>query len=153
MFATLFALFNNYPAKSPDTNKFIIVQDAFNRVMNANGLNDVDDSTSSLTSKPMAFDNDPTDTYFHIDLAINTERDGYIQRLIHDKHQNVMIWNKAANIATLKRNEAALKEKHWLEVCEVYIHKKNQYINDKERHPSFVCYKEAVNELYNKYFY
>ena len=57
-----------------------------------------------------------------------------------------------ADISQLKRRENSLKEKHWLEVCNVYVAKKNLHIDEKEHHPSYNCYIEAVNEVYHKYF-
>lgn len=128
------------------------VRRAFNEVMRNAGLKDVDDSTSSLTSKPMFFRNDPTQTSFHTDLVIITEQYGYVHRLIHDKRKNVMYWNIAAKKSSLKYKEDILKESYWNEVRNTYVKKKNLHINDKKHHPSFNCYIEAVNEIFYKYF-
>ena len=39
----------------------------------------------------------------------------------------------------------------WEEVREKYLDKKNMYLKRNDHyHPSFVCYIEAVNEIYSK---
>ena len=127
------------------------IQTAFNKIMKQNGLKDVDDSTSSLTSKPMVFDNDPSNTYFHIDLGIITKHGDSIHRLIHDKRHNRMFWNIVAPIDSFTKKERAVKGQYWAHVCNTYIKKKNLYMNDKEHHPSFICYKEAINQVYDQH--
>ena len=33
---------------------------------------------------------------------------------------------------------------------EEYIKLKNRYLSDNDHHPSFICYSEAVNNVYNQ---
>lgn len=74
---------------------------AFNRIMRKNGLEDVDDSTSSITTKKIHFRDDP-DIDFSMDVCIVTlETDGNWLRLIHEKGINSyydrFYWNTAPN--------------------------------------------------------
>lgn len=55
----------------------------------------------------------------------------------------------APNSQKLWDMEDYLKPKYWHKVKDAYLNKKNMYLtrNDYD-HPSFVCYIEAVNEVY-----
>ena len=61
-------------------------------------------------------------------------------------------WNLVPNTQNLHEREAALKPDYWLEVREAYLDKKNMYLSRQQEgdHPSFNCYIEAVNEVYDK---
>ena len=53
----------------------------------------------------------------------------------------------------LLEKENVLKPDFWIDVCETYLAKKNQYLSWRQQmdeHPSFNCYIEAVNEVYEK---
>ena len=128
------------------------IRSVLNEVMKNHGLRDAKDSTSALTVNIGEFNLIYHGKRCHIDLAIITEHDGHIHRLIHNKQHGQMTWNQMADISQLKRKENSLKEKHWLEVRNVYVAKKNLHIDEKEHHPSYNCYIEAVNEVYHKYF-
>lgn len=127
------------------------VRMAFNKILRNHDLYNVENSTSSLTSKCIIFRNHP-DAPFRIDLAIITERDDHIHRLIYDKPRNRMIWNQATDISKLKEKEQLLKKSLWNEVRDTYILKKNLHIDDEEHYPSFKCYIEAINEVFYKHF-
>ena len=144
-------VYNGMDSKAADLKNN--VRSAFNEIMRRNGHKDVNDSTSSLTTKPIFSWNAAPYQNYHIDLCIITEHKGQILRLIHDKGNNRYIWNTSSNISALKNKERVLKPSHWLEVRKVYVDKKNLHINDKENHPSYNCYIEAVNEVYYKYFH
>lgn len=133
-----------------------VIRKAFNEVLKNNGLDDCEDSTSALTTKSICF-NSGNQTGFHIDLCIvRYDSQGHLNRLIHEKSGCVIldywIWNRVPNSLELRRRERFLKPKHWLEVRNTYLKKKNMYLKrpyDND-HPSFVCYIEAVNEVYEK---
>ena len=80
---------------------------------------------------------------------------GQLHRLIHRKTGNTWYdqyyWNMVPNSRDLWDKEDYLKPDYWKYVRETYLDKKNMYLsrNDYE-HPSFVCYIEAVNEVYEK---
>ena len=61
-------------------------------------------------------------------------------------------WNQVPNSHALRDKESFLKPNYWMEVRETYLYKKNMYLRrpyDND-HPSFICYVEALNEVYNK---
>ena len=131
------------------------IREAFNEVLSSNGWEDCEDSTSSLTTKKMHFKKG-NKTPFSIDVCI-VKKDRYgLHRLIHRKTGNVNFdqwyWNLVPNSRDLREKEEALKPDYWMEVRETYLHKKNMYLSrpyDND-HPSFICYIEAVNEVYDK---
>lgn len=133
------------------------VRKCFNKAMQDYKLGDVQDSTSSLTTQSIFFEDDPQ-TKFSIDLAIVTQdTDGKWHRLIHHKTGYVAkdeyIWNQSPESKDLKKKEAWLKKNgHWMEVRDRYLDIKNRHLtrNDHD-HPSFICLIEAVNEIYQKF--
>ena len=134
-----------------------LVRKAFNRVMHKNRLLDVEDSRSSLTTKPIYFTDDPR-IEFSIDLAIVTMNEGGTwERLIHKKTGFVSFdeyyWNQVPNSREIREKAQVLKrEGYWNIVREQYLMIKDTYLRRNEHHPSFVCYIEAVNNVYNQYF-
>ena len=132
------------------------VKKKFNDVLRNNGLNDCSDSKSCLSTKKMHLEGDDS-TKFSIDLAIVCEdQDGAWHRLIHKKtgysDRDSWIWNISRNSKELTNKVKWLKDNNlWNELRNAYLNKKNMYLNEKEKqHPSFICYIEAVNEIYNK---
>ncbi len=130
------------------------IRKAFNEVLSRNGWDDCHDSTSVLTTGERVF-NKGNKTPFYIDVCI-VKRDTYgLHRLVHDKRGNIWLdpycWNMVPNSRDLKKKEDYLKPDYWQIVRETYLDKKNMYLtrNDYD-HPSFVCYIEAVNEVYEK---
>ena len=127
----------------------------FNKVLNEYHLHDCEDSTSSLTSKLIQFKSG-NDTEFSIDICITTrdEKDNY-HRLIHEKTgwtlNDRYFWNMAPQSKDLKKKADHIKEHSgWELVREQYLRIKNRYLTGNDyNHPSFVCYVEAVNNVYN----
>ena len=82
------------------------------------------------------------------------EPDGTLSRLIHQKNGSVQldryIWNTACNSDGLREKVQLIRQSgKWGEVRQAYLSLKNQYLcrNDLY-HPSFICYIEAVNQVY-----
>lgn len=80
-------------------------------------------------------------------------------RLIHNKNVYALgwdqyTWNEVPNSHQMKDKADEIKEEGlWQEVRDRYLEKKNMYLSRQDRkHPSFVVYVEAVNEVYNRYF-
>ena len=128
---------------------------SFNKVLREYCLDDCEDSTSSLTSKLIQF-NSGNKTEFSIDICITVrdDKDNY-HRLIHEKTgwalNDRYFWNIAPHSKNLKKKAEHIKKcGKWELVREQYWRIKNRYLsaNDQE-HPSFVCYAEAVNNVYN----
>lgn len=133
------------------------IRKAFNVVLAKNEWDDCEDSTSALTTKKRVFKKGNR-TPFSIDVCIVKEDMLGLHRLIHQKTgigaHGVCFWNLVSKSLELHEREKALKPDYWEEVRETYLAKKNMYLRRPydHSHPSFVCYVEAVNEVYYKYF-
>lgn len=131
------------------------VMKAFNIVLNDYRLSNCQDSTSSLTTSKMWF-TDINSTQFSMDICIvTTDAQGNLRRLIHEKTGRISsdryFWNIAPNSKNITEKAKFIKENgKWQKVREQYEMIKNRYLyqNDHD-HPSFICYIEAVNNVYN----
>jgi hypothetical protein len=132
------------------------VRKIFNKILSENGWGDCHDSKSALTTERVHFEKGNS-TEFSIDLAIVVENGNKWFRLIHKKtgysQTDEWIWNEGPHSNRLIEKVKWLKfNKHWNEVRETYLNKKNMYLRRKDsNHPSFNCYIESVNQVYNKY--
>lgn len=127
----------------------------FNEILSKNGWGDWQDSTSCLTTEHRVF-KEGNKTPFSIDLAIVCGDERQWFRLIHKKTGFVdgdqWYWNQVPNSSKLAKKANSLKANNlWNEVRETYLKKKNMYLQRGDQgHPSFICYIEAVNEVYAK---
>lgn len=133
------------------------VRKAFNKIMRNEGLNDVQDSTSALTTSLMWFKDNPNDRW-SIDLCIVTKNNGgEWERLIHEKtgftFMDRYYWNIAPNSKGYREKVDAIKSVPgaWDQLLRPkYLEKKNFYLRRSDHnHQSFICYVEAVNDVYN----
>ena len=130
------------------------VRKVFNKVLRADNLFDCEDSTSSLTTKPIYFTGNP-EIQFSMDICIITrDNNGSWYRLIHEKTGYVSVdkyyWNVAPNSKQIKGKADSIKEKgYWEQVRNEYLKIKNLYLRKNIEHDSFICYIEAVNNVYN----
>lgn len=129
------------------------VRKTFNKVLEANKLPDCEDSKSALTTKKFYIKNNRT--LFSIDVAIvcRNQKGNYC-RLIHEKTGyrkfDKYYWNEIPNSIDIKRKAQEIKEFGlWLNVREQYKNIKNYCICNNDKRPSFTCYVEAVNNVYN----
>ena len=128
---------------------------SFNKALNERDLGDCEDSTSSLTTGEIHFvRGNPTE--FSMDVCIvcrDTEEDFY--RLIHKKtgftYRDEYYWNKAPHSAGIQKKAKYIKKRgKWQLVRTQYLNIKNRYLRQNDHdHPSFICYIEAVNNVYN----
>ena len=134
-----------------------LVRKCFNKVMYKNNkLGDVNDSKSSLTTKILHLKEYP-ETEFSIDLGIvRQDREGNWHRLIHKKtgntHRDEYFWNPAPSSKDYNKKSKTIKmvPGAWEVVREEYKDLKNLYLKRNDHnHPSFICYIEAVNNIYN----
>ncbi len=149
------------------------VRKAFNIVLRKHGWRDCEDSKSSLTTKKHHLPG--SKTLFSIDVCIVYEdEDGNFYRLIHKKTGNTNVnsiayaasiyaglvtrrpvneyfWNMAPNSRNIKFKVDYIKSNgKWKLVREQYKGIKNRYLTqNNHNHPSFICYIEAVNNVYN----
>lgn len=133
------------------------IRKKFNVILSRNGWGDCQDSTSALTTEYRYFTSG-NNTRFSIDLGIVVEDSkGSWWRLIHQKtgytRNDAWIWNQGRNSNNLIKKVDWLKNhNYWNEVRESYLTKKNLYLTRNDyNHPSFICYIEAVNEVYGRY--
>lgn len=131
------------------------VRKSFNKALKRHGWEDCEDSTSSLTTKKQHLSQGNT-TEFSVDVCI-VRRDtaGHFYRLIHEKTgitcRDKYYWNEAPHSAGIQEKAKYIKEKgRWQLVRTQYLNIKNRCLrqNDSD-HPSFICYIEAVNNVYN----
>ena len=132
------------------------VRISFNKVLRKNYWGDCKDSSSVLTTKKFRF-KEGNQSWFSIDLAIVCEVKETWYRLIHKKTGIVAndeyYWNESPHSKGLYRKVVWLKDNHlWNAVRDTYLEKKNMYLSRGDHnHPSFICYIEAVNEVYKAY--
>lgn len=131
------------------------VRKAFNIVLRKHGWRDCEDSKSSITTKKHYFQR-ISDTGFSMDICIvYKDDDGNLNRLIHEKTGYIFAdrycWNMAPNSRDIKFKVDYIKHKgKWELVREQYKKIKNKYLTQNDHnHPSFICYIEAVNNVYN----
>ena len=131
------------------------VRKSFNKALSSHGLNDCQDSTSSLTTNKMHFTNGNS-TEFSIDVCIVClDNEDNLYRLIHDKtgftYYDSYNWDISPNSAKLcKKADCIKRSGKWQSVRDQYITTKNTYLQRNDyNHPSFICYLETVNNVYN----
>ena len=131
------------------------VRKSFDKVLRAHGWWACQDSTSVLTAKRTRYPiTDPANYAIDVCIVIQDE-DGRYHRLIHKKTgwacYDEYYWNIAPYSRNLKAKEESIR-KHgkWELVRDQYLRLKNLYLtrNDYD-HPSFICYTEAVSNVYN----
>lgn len=154
--------FNLYIFKAPNINDARSIKQnvikAFNEVLNWNDWGDCEDSTSAITTEKHAL-TQGNKTPFSIDICIiKIDSFGNWHRLIHRKTGNMCFdqyyWNQGPKSKDIQKKEEFLKtnQQYWQEVMAAYLTKKNMYLSrqDVDGHPSFICYIESINEVYNK---
>lgn len=131
------------------------VRKAFNSALHEFGWRDCQDSTSSLTTAKYHF-TQGNQTEFSMDVCIvcrDVENKYY--RLIHRKIGCIdfgdYYWNLAPESKQLKRKVDSIKRKGKWELVRIEYKKlKNKYLQcNDHNHPSFICYVEVVNNIYN----
>ena len=129
---------------------------AFNQALNNYGWNDCEDSTSSLTTEKRHFtQGNPTE--FSIDVCIvTTDENDNLRRLIHYKTGFTFLdrydWIMAPNSQNIRKKAEYIKANgKWELVRNQYKDIKNRYLHyNDHNHSSFICYIEAVNNVYNE---
>ena len=128
---------------------------SFNKELDEHGWGDCEDSTSSLTTEKRHFLKGNL-TEFSMDVCIvcrDTEEHFY--RLIHKKtgltYYDQYYWNEAPHSVGIQKKVKYIKKRgKWQLVRKQYLNIKNRYLRQNDYdHPSFICYIEAVNNVYN----
>lgn len=132
------------------------VKKIFDEVLSEKNMGASDDSTACLSTKYYYFKKCKNKTEFKIDVAIVYESYLGLNKLIHRKtgylRNDSWTWELVPDTCKISDKVKKLKERGlWLEVREIYLSKKNMYLKRNDYfHPSFVCYIETINEIYNK---
>ena len=131
------------------------VRKSFNKALKVNDLDDCNDSTVPLTTELIYF-TEGNDTEFRMDVCITArDEDDNYYRLVHEKTGFALydryFWNIAPNSKRINEKVHYIKKcGKWMLVRQQYEKIKNMYlIRNDYNHPSFVCYVEAVNNVYN----
>ena len=128
---------------------------SFNKALNEHGWRDCENSTSSLTTEKRYFvAGNPTE--FSMDVCIvckDTEEHLYRLKLKKTgfTYLDEYYWNEAPHSAGIQKKAKYIKERgKWKLVRNQYLDIKNRYLRQNDYdHPSFICYIEAVNNVYN----
>ena len=128
---------------------------SFNKVLQEYNLGDCEDSTSSLTTGKIHFvKGNPTE--FSMDVCIVCrDTEGHLHRMKHKKtgftYRDEYYWNETPHSAGIQKKAKYIKKKgKWKLVRKQYLDIKNRYLRQNDHdHPSFICYIEAVNNVYN----
>lgn len=131
------------------------VRKSFNKALCDHGWGNCQDSTSSLTTEQKCFNNG-NGTAFSIDVCIVClDNKDNLYRLIHNKtgytFNDQYHWDMSPHSAKIRQKADYIKSKgKWQLVREQYLNIKNKYLQRNDHnHPSFICYVEAVNNVYN----
>lgn len=130
-------------------------RNSFDKVLHEYDLGNCEDSTSSLTTRKIHFvKGNPTE--FSMDVCIVCrDTEGHFHRLIHEKtgftYWDRYYWNEAPHSAWIQEKAKFIKKRgKWQLVRSQYLDIKNRYLQQNDpNHPSFICYIEAVNNVYN----
>lgn len=111
-------------------------------------FSDGQNSSSVITS--ILYDNNKK-TIFSFDIGIvSRNKNKELQRLVLNKKNNLYTWNVIFGASNLEEKIKLIKDNEsWEKVRSTYLKFKNKYIGD-ENHPSYICYKMAVEEVYNQ---
>lgn len=131
------------------------VRKSFNKALNEHDWSNCQDSTSSLTTERRYFTKG-NNTDFSIDVCIvYSDKQDKLYRLIHDKTgltiKDQYHWDMSPHSAKIREKAEYIKSNgKWSLVREQYLRIKNKYLQQNDHnHPSFICYIEAVNNVYN----
>ena len=132
------------------------VQMAFNHALEVNGQKDCKKSTSVLTAH-IATQGKIAPVHYSIDVCVvRKNKKGHYDRLILEKHECAQkdrcYWNEAPDSTELLEKVEYIKSQdRWIRLKEEYLNRKNHYLRSNDHnHPSFICYVEAVNNVYNE---
>ena len=131
------------------------VRKSFDKVLRAHGWLSCQDSTAVLTAKHPYRGLNLRNQYAIDVCIVMQDEDGRYHRLIHKKTgltcDDEYYWNIAPQSRELRKKVKHIKEcGKWELVREQYLDLKNLYLSRQDHnHPSFICYIEAVNNVYN----
>lgn len=122
----------------------------FNIVLKRKKIPSSKDSRSVITTKVISIDNKD----FSIDVAIVSKFNDVYNKIMHQKtgdtKEDRWYWNQIKDSNDLEQKVNKIKKlKKWQNLRETYKNKKNIYLKKNDyNHSSFICYVEAINEVF-----
>lgn len=115
---------------------------------NADEYFKINNSTSVITIKYINYGS----LEFSFDVAIMQENEnGYLEKIIFDKKNNVFIWNKVKQSDNLYDKAVQVKQNYdWNKVRNRYLELKNKSLSNQDDTKSFSIFVQVINEFYNK---
>jgi len=115
---------------------------------NADEYFKINNSTSVITIKYISYGS----LEFSFDVAIMQENEnGYLEKIIFDKKNNVFIWNKVKQSDNLYDKAVQVKQNYdWNKVRNRYLELKNKSLSNQDDTKSFSIFVQVINEFYNK---
>ena len=138
----------NEPFKAEDLDK---VKEALNKVLLSKELKEVEDFEYSFKSKKMHWESLPSKNFI-FEFFVITNNNGNYSRVILKKGSLVEL--PMLNKEDLDKKESKIRFYGLFEnVNNGYLNKLNMYEKRQDpNHPSFVCFIEAINEVFHKNF-
>ena len=127
-----------------------LIRSEINKAIKECGEKFSDGQNSSSVITSILYDN-KKNILFSFDVGIvSRNKKNELQRLVLTKKNNSYTWNVVFGTLNLGEKAKLIKSNEdWQKLRSVYLKFKNKYIND-ENHPSYVCYKMAVEAVYNQ---
>lgn len=127
-----------------------LIRSEINKAIKECGEKFSDGQNSSSVITSILYDN-KKNILFTFDVGIvSRNKKNELQRLVLTKKNNSYTWNIVFGTLNLREKAKLIKSNEdWQELRSVYLKFKNKYIND-ENYPSYVCYKMAVEAVYNQ---
>ena len=115
---------------------------------NADEYFKINNSTSVITIKYIRYGS----LEFSFDVAIMQENEnGYLEKIIFDKKNNVFIWNKVKQSDNLYDKAVQVKQNYdWNKVRNSYLELKNKCLSNQDDTQAFSIFVLVINEFYNK---
>lgn len=115
---------------------------------NADEYFKINNSTSVITIKYISYGS----LEFSFDVAIMQENEnGYLEKIIFDKKNNVFIWNKVKQSDNLYDKAVQVKQNYdWNKVRNRYLELKNNSLRNNDETKSFSIFIQVINEFYQQ---
>lgn len=127
-----------------------VIRSELNKVIREKGEKFSDGSnSSSVITVSLLSANKQLEFSFDIGI-VSRNKNGDLQRLVLNKKNNNYTWNLVFGSSDIDQKFKSIRNpEDWNKLRNCYLKFKNQYMDD-ENHPSYICYKMAVEEVYGQ---
>ncbi len=131
-----------------------MIKDELDIVLHSFLINPSTTNTFNIVIPNLQFQTGSSDTLFNINISVvHEDPDGSYARLAYRSTgagtASQWGWSPVPDSTDLTFKSKKIKNKYWKDVRYLFLRKKNMYLGKiNMNHPSFVCYAEAVNEVY-----